>query len=51
MVFSFYWMNLEKVVMVKYTLGQEMLIVQLRGDAVLYEVFFLRGIACSIVPY
>ena len=36
-MFSFYWMNLEKVVMVKDTVGQEMLIVQLMGDAVLYK--------------
>lgn len=44
MVFSFYWMNLEKVVMVKYTLGQEMLIVQLREDAILYKVFFSEAL-------
>lgn len=41
-MFPFYWMNSGKVVVVKVTLGQEILIVQLTEDTILYNFYPCR---------
>lgn len=43
-IFSFYRKNFEKIVMLKGTLRQEMLIMQLMGEAVFYTNYFFSDL-------